>query len=148
MNPRMTGDMDIREVGAPVVAGASIDSNSDRIDMAGYEGVIFIAPIEDSVATGVAGLKIEQNSADSDSGMTLITGCSVTKTCAVNDDINGTLLTAEVYQPRQRYVQAVRTSATANIAFGTLTAILYGAKKLPITAHSTISGQVAVTSGA
>lgn len=147
-NPRITGDMLIGEVGAPIANASNTDSNSDILDMAGYEGVIFITPIEDSTATGVAGLKIEQSDTNADGGMALITGASVTKTCTVNDDINGTLLTAEVYQPRKRYVQAVRTSATANIAFGTIIAIRYGAKKLPVTADATISGSVAVTSPA
>jgi hypothetical protein len=141
-------NLTISECGAPVAAGSAIDSNSDRLDMAGYEGVIFIATIEDSVATGVAGLKVEQNSIDSDTGMALLAGTTVTKTCTVNDDINGTLLIVEVFQPRERYVQAVRTSATANIAFGTLLAIRYGRKKLPITADATVSASASVASPA
>ncbi len=148
MNPRITGDMLIGEVGAPIAAANNTDSNSDILDMAGYEGVIFIGSITDSVATGVATLKVEQSDTNADGGMALVTGCTVSKTCVADDDINNTLLTAEVFQPRKRYVQGVRGSATANIAFGTLIAIRYGAKKLPVTADATISGSVAVTSGA
>ena len=138
----------VREVGAPVAAAANTDSNSDRIDMQGYEGVLFVCPLEDSVATGVATLKVEQNTADSDSGMAALTGASAAATSASNDDLNGTLLVVDVYRPTERYVQAVRTSGTANIAFGTLTAILYGARELPVAAHTTVQASAVVASPA
>ena len=141
-------NVSVREVGAPVAAAANTDSNSDRIDMSGWEGVLFICPIEDSVATGVATLKAEQNSADSDSGMAALSGASAAATCATNDDLNGTLLVVDVYRPTERYVQAVRVSATANIAFGTVTAILYGPRELPVAEHATISDAAVVASPA
>lgn len=117
-------NLEFRVVGAPVANGSSTDSNSTRIDMAGYESVAFITVITDSTATGVAGLKIEENDADSDSGMAEVTGSAVSATCAVNDDINDTALASEVFKPAKRFVQAVRTSATANIAFGSVIAVL------------------------
>jgi hypothetical protein len=148
MNPALYQDVDIREVGAPIAAGSSIDGNSDRIDMAGYEGVIFVAPITDSADTGVATLTVEQNSADSDSGMAALSGAVATATSGANDDLNGQLLIVEVHRPRERYVQAVRTSGVANIAYGTVTAILYGARKKPISDHSTVLASATVTSPA
>ena len=42
----------------------------------------------------------------------------------------------------------MRTSATANIAFGTLIAILWGGSKCPIAEHSTILDAVNVASPA
>lgn len=144
-SPRITGDMLIGEVGAAIAAANNTDSNSDILDMAGYEGVIFIAALAASVATGVATLKIEQNVANQDAGMAALVGASASVT-AVGTELAGQLLTAEVYQPRERYVQAVRTSAVANIAFGALIAIRYGAKKLPIVNDATVAAAVAVTS--
>jgi hypothetical protein len=117
-------NFEIRYVGAAVAAAANTDSNSSRIDMAGYESVLFVCTITDSVATGVGTLKIEQNDEDSDSGMAAVTGAAAAATCAVNDDLNGTVLMAELRKPGQRYVQAVRTSAVANIAFGEVIASL------------------------
>lgn len=146
MTPTLLPNVSVREVGAPVAAALNTDSNSDRIDMAGYEGVLFVCPIEDSVATGVATLRIEQNTADSDAGMAVIAGSAATATSAANDDLNGKVLVVDVYRPRERYIQAVRISATANIAFGTLTAILYGPKTGPVTAHSTVLAQTVVSS--
>ncbi len=132
-----TQNFEIREVGAPVAAGATIDSNSDRIDMADYESVTFIAVVTDSVATGVATLTVEANDADSDSGMAAVTGAAATATCAVNDDINDKLLIVEVARPAKRYVQAVRTSLTANIAYGSVIAILKP-RRVPVVNHSTV----------
>ncbi len=130
-------NVEIRYVGAAVAAGSSIDSNSSRIDTTGYESIAFVSTITDSVATGVAAISVEYNDADSDSGMAVISGSSATLTCAVNDDINGKLLITEVRQPSKRYIQAVRTSATANIAYGEVIAILRP-YKLPVTQHSTV----------
>lgn len=117
-------NLEYRYVNAAVAAASNTDDNSTIIDMNGYESVTFVVPITDSVATGVATLKIEQNTVNSDVGMTAVSGAAATVTCAVNDDVNGTLLVAEVRKPSQRYVQAVITSATANIAFGDTIAIL------------------------
>ena len=125
----LSKNVEIRVVGAPVAAGSTIDNNSSRIDMQDYESVMFVAPITDSVATGVATLAIQQNDADSDSGMAAIDGSAATVTCAVNDDVNGTALVSEVYHPAKRYVQATRTSATANIAYGDVIAILVPRQK-------------------
>lgn len=115
---------EIRYVNAAVGAGSSIDDNSTRIDMSGYESVMFVVPITDSVNTGVATLTIQENDDDSDTGMTAVTGTASTVTSAGDDDLNGTVLVAEYRLPAKRYVQATLTSATANIAFGATLAIL------------------------
>jgi hypothetical protein len=134
----ITENIEIREVGAPVAAGATIDSNSDRIDMQDYESVTFIAVITDSVATGVAALTIESSDADSDDDMAAITGAVATVTSAVNDDVNGQLLVVEVRRPAKRFLQAVRTSLTANIAYGSVIALLKP-YRTPVTDHATVA---------
>lgn len=134
----LSKNVEVQIVGDPVANGSSTDNNSTRIDMSEYESVMFIAPITDSTATGVATITIEENSADSDSGMAAVTGTSATVTCATTDDINGTALITEVYKPSSRYVQLVRTSATANIAFGSVVAVLVP-KRLPATQGATVS---------
>ena len=99
---------------------------------------MFIAPITDSVATGVATLTIESSDADSDGAMAAIDGAVSTIASAVNDDINDRLLIVEVRQPAKRYVQAVRASATANIAYGSVIALLTP-RRLPVVDHSTVA---------
>lgn len=125
--------------GALVANASNTDSNSTRIDMSDAESVLFVTTIDDSAATGVATLKIEENDDDSDTGMTAVTGLTVSKTCAVNDDINNTLLIVEYSNPNKRYVQGVRVSATANIAFGPIIAIKRK-RIVPVTQGATVSG--------
>lgn len=140
----LSKSVDTREVLAPVGASSSIDSNSDILDMAGYDGVRFIVPIEDSAATGVATLTAQGNASNSDSGMAALTGAAATVTCVVNDDINGTLLIVDVLHPLLRYIQGTLTSSAANIAYGTMIAELYHSKKQPISDATTVSDVAAV----
>lgn len=128
----------IREIAAPVVAGASIDQNSDRIDMSGFESATFVVPITDCVDNGVATLAIEQNSVDSDTGMAALSGAVATSTSEANDDLNGSLLIVEVNKPRKRYLQAVLTSSVANIAFGNTIVILSGPRLKPVARHMSV----------
>lgn len=137
-----TKNFGLKECGAPVAAGSTIDSNSDIIDMSGYQSAIFVCPITDSVATGVASLTVEQNDANSDTGMSALSGAVASAVCAVNDDLNGKLLVVEVRRPQKRYIQAVRTSATANIAFGNMTVILNEPRTKPVAEDDTIADMV------
>lgn len=139
-------NLEIRYVNDAVVAGSSIDDNSTIIDMTGYESVTFMVPITDSVNTGVATLKVEQNTANSDSGMTAVSGASVSATSGANDDLNGLMLAVEVRNSGglSRYVQAVVTSATANIAYGATTAILKP-YRVPVTQGATVSASATVS---
>lgn len=136
---KLSDNLEVRYVGALVAAGTSIDNNSNRIDMQNYESVMFVAAITDSAATGVATLTIQSSDADSDAAMEAIDGTAKSKTCAVNDDINGTVLISEIYHPAKRYVQATRSSATANIAYGDIVAILTPRQK-PAVNGATVSG--------
>jgi len=141
-------NVEVREVNAPVAAGSSIDDASDIIDMAGWDGVMFVAPITDSVDTGVATLTVEQNTANSGSGMAALAGAVATATSAANDDLNGQLLVVDVFRPRERYVQGVLTSATANIAYGNMIAILYQSRAMPVVQGATVADSAVVTSPA
>jgi len=137
----ITDNLEIRVVGAAVSAGATIDSNSTIIDMQDYESVAFVTNIADSVATGVAALVIQQSDTNSDGGMASVSDTTATATCAVNDDLNGKALMSELRHPAKRYVQATRTSVTANIAYGEVIAILKP-RRLPVTQGATIADSV------
>lgn len=138
----------ILEVAAPISLADDTDTNTDRIDMSGWDGVVFITPITDSVDTGVAAITVEQDDEDADTNMAALSGAVATATSASNDDLNNTLLVVDVFRPRERYVQAAITSTTANIAFGTTIAILYNGSKLPITQDDTIQAIAQVASPA
>lgn len=135
----ITDNLEIRVVGAPVAAGASINSASDIIDMAGYESVTFVAAITGSVSTGIATLAIQTNDANSATGMAAVAGASSTVTSAGADDLASKVLLAELRKPGKRYVRAVRTSATANVTYGPVIAILKP-HRVPAAKGTTVAG--------
>lgn len=119
---------------AAVAAASNTDDDSDILDMSGFDGVVFATVITDSVDTGVATMTVEQNTANSASGMAALSSDAVaTATSAANDDLNSKLLIVDCYRPRERYLRVNRTSATANIAFGAVIAIQYRGVKSPVT---------------
>ncbi|MFC3097372.1 hypothetical protein [Alteraurantiacibacter palmitatis] len=140
----LTQNIEIHLVNDAVANASNTDDNSARIDMADYESATFIVPVVDSAATGVAALTVEASDADTDCAMAAINGATATLTCAVNDDINGKLLIVEVRNPPRRFIQAVITSAVANIAFGATT-VLLTPRRLPVVDHSTV-GAIAYVS--
>lgn len=125
--------------GAAVAMASDTDSNSSRLDMAGWDGVVFVTTITDCLKTGVGALTVEGNTTNADGGMAAISGAVATATSAANDDLNGQLLIVDVYRPQKRYVQGVRTSATANVAFGEILAIRYRGRKAPVTQGATVA---------
>jgi hypothetical protein len=145
---QILNEIEVMEVKAPIAAASNTDSNTDIIDTDDCEGVLFIVPITDCTATGVGTLTIEQNTANSDSGMAALSGAVATATSAQGDDLNGTLLIVDVNRPRERYIQGVLTSTVAEVAFGNTIAIKYGLRKKPRTQGATVSDSAAVASPA
>lgn len=146
MQPTLFGEVQVRHIGAPVAAANNTNNRSDRIDMAGYEGVMFIATVTTATANGVATARVEQNDVNSDSGMAAIAGAAAIGTSVSTGDLNNRLLVVDVFRPRERYLSLVRTSAAANIAFGPVIAILYGPKTKPTIDHASLIAKAAVTS--
>lgn len=128
----------ISEGHAPIANANDTDANSDILDMSGYDGVVFIVPIEDSANTGVATLTVEASTTSADTYMAAIAGAVATATDAGGDALNGKLLIVDVHKPLKRYVQAVLTSTVGLIAFGTCIAIRYAGHKAPVTADATV----------
>jgi hypothetical protein len=121
-----------------VAAAANTDDDSAIFDSDGFESVTFVASITDSVSGGVATLTVEQNSANSASGMAALSGGTDTMTSASNDDLNGLCLKIEVVRPRERYLRVNRASATQNIAFGDVIAIGIPHRKQPSSHTGTV----------
>ena len=117
---------------AAISAASNTDSDGAVLDMQDYDGAVFVVAIEDSVATGVATMTIEQ--CDTSGGTyAALSGAVATATCTVNDDLNTKLLIVDVYRPRERYLHCTLTSATANIAFGTQYQFAYHGRVAPVT---------------
>lgn len=138
-------NLEVRYIGDLVAAGSTIDNNATRIDMQDYESALFIAPITASVSTGVATLTIEHGDTDADTAGAAITGAVRSLTSAGTNDIAGKMLVVEVARPAKRYLQAVRTSATANITFGPITVVLMPKTRRPVTQHASVGTAVYVS---
>jgi hypothetical protein len=118
------------------VADGQAASASDILDMEGFEGVLFVAKVADVTNTCVLTLAAQQNTINSSTGMATLSG-SVTYTADATD-ADDDLLVLDVFKPRERYVRAVFTSATANAVKDGVIAIQYGARKVPISQGTTV----------
>jgi hypothetical protein len=140
----LLANLENRWVLAPVAAGSAINSVSARINMNSYESAMFIVPIDSSVATGVATLKVKGHTLDQDAGMTDIVNAIASKTSAGANDIANKLLIVEVRNSSYQFIQANLVSAVANIAFGN-TIVLLKTKTVPVTPHSTVAASAYVS---
>lgn len=125
MNQQLSKSVKIVWLKGLVANAANTDDDSEIVDTQGYDGVCFVCPITDCAQTGVATMTAEQNTANSGTGMAALAGAVATATSAATDDLNGKCLIVEVYRPLERYIRVNRVSATANIAFGDVIALLY-----------------------
>lgn len=144
---QLSKDVEIKWLKGAVANASNTDDDSAIVDMQGFDGVMFLCPLTDSAQTGVASMAVQQNTANSATGMATLTGMTATVTSAANDDVNGKLLIADVYRPMERYLRVKRTSATANMAFGDVIAILYHGRTGP-TAQAAAAAIVASASPA
>lgn len=130
MGRNLAKDVKLLAAGAAITAASNINSLGNAIDMTGFEGVMFIAPIEDCVATGVATVQVEQ--CDTSGGSyEALAGDDVVLTSVADDDLNQKYVVIDIYKPRKQWVKLRRKSATANIAYASAIAVLYGAQSRP-----------------
>lgn len=121
----------LTRVKSSVVAGTTaVDSNI--LDMAGFDGVMFVALLGTVTSGSVLTLVTQQNTANSTSGMATITGASAGVTDTAGEKSNGALI-VDVYRPLQRYVRAELTRTTANAVVDGILAIQYAAGHKPTT---------------
>lgn len=121
-------------------AAGTTDVESAILDMQGYEGVIFFTSFGTAAADNL--LKIQQNTANSTSGMADLTGTGVTSGASPsNEDV-----WSEVYRPRERYVRCIAVVDTSSTV-ESIWAIQYGARVVPVdnTTSGTIEGEMAAS---
>ena len=107
---------------------------SAAVDMAGYEGVLFVVSLGAITTTGIATVKVSQCDTSGGSYADL-TGTSVASTA--DGDAQGLIL-VEVINPLERYLKVTVTTATANVEIDSVTAIKFGAKAMPITENADV----------
>lgn len=128
--------VNITRVGNSAVAATS-DVETDILDMQGFDSVMFVAALGDVTSGSVLELEVQQNSANSSSGMAEI--ATTGQNTAGASDFDKKLLIGDVVRPKGRYVRAVLKRGTQNAVVDGIFAIQYGARDLPITQGSTVA---------
>ena len=123
---------------AATAAGAT-DVTGSTIDMAGYDGVLFLLDVGTLTATQVTSMRAQQGAASDASDMADLEG-SIAGPVADGDGQK--YLAIDVFKPAERYVRVIVDRATANAVLNGGVAILYHARDVPIT-QSTGAGGVA-----
>ena len=117
-----------------VAAGTSDLTSLGSVDMQNYESVMFIIQFGAIVSGAATSVKAQQ-SAD-DSSFADLEGTSQT----VLDTEDSTAFIIDINKALDRYVRPVILRATQNSTVESVTAILYGPRKMPITLDVSISG--------
>jgi len=121
-----------------VVAAAAVAATTEVVtsvlDMAGFDGVMFIALMGDVTASSVLTLTAKGNSANSTSSPTPVTQKATTAFTAAAADADSKVLMVDVAKPTLRYMFASLTRADQNAVVGGIIAIQYSANDKP-TAH-------------
>lgn len=127
-------------IAATTTAGAAGTTaiTSNAVDTAGYDGVCFIVPLGAIVNGAVTSMKMQQSSDDAATDdYTDVAGTSVT----IADTDDDKLKYLDVCRPGKRYVKLVISRATQNATIGGVIAILYSARKRPVTHGTGVAGE-------
>ena len=116
------------------VAAGTSDIDASSVDMQNYESVMFIVQFGAIVAGAVTSVNAKQSS--DDSSFADLAGTAV----AVADDDDNKAFVLDIVKPGDRYVKPYIVRGTQNATIESITAILYGARKMPITLDTTIGG--------
>lgn len=137
---QLSKNINVIKVSNGATAGTS-EVDSSILDMAGYDGVMFIVDLATVVDASVLTLNAQQNTANSTSGMATITGASATFTASTSS--NKALL-VDVYRPLQRYVRAAFTRTAQNATVNTIIAIQYKSQFRPTTLDASVIASATV----
>lgn len=112
-------------------AAGTTKRTSAILDMAGYDGVLFLAGLGTLIENGTLDVYVEQNTANSTSGMARIGAQSLHTVTAADALLTQASIAVDVYRPQERYVQANITPATQNAVILGIVAIRYKGRAKP-----------------
>lgn len=118
-------------------AAAQTLLTSDVLDMAGFDGVIFLALTGDVTDTCALALTAYGNSANSVSSPTPVSQGAATFTAGATS-ADSKLLMVDIYDPALQYAFATLARATADAAVGGIIAIQYSAECRPTTQSASV----------
>lgn len=123
---------DINPVVVSPAAGAATGTiTSSVLDMAGYEGVVYLALTGDATSGTVLTLTAKRNTANSTSSPTPTSGPVATYTSLSASDADSKLLVVDEFRPQERYSFCTLVIGTQNCVVGGIIALQYKAGKRP-----------------
>ena len=114
------------------VAAGTTDINSDIIDMANWDGVLFITSFGTITAGAVTSVLIQQDTDSAGGTMTALLGSGQ----AVADTDDDKCVIHDLYKPLERYVRATVDRGTQNAVINSIVAVQYRGSKTPATNDS------------
>jgi len=134
----LSKNVKVSQIRGYYAAGTSARTSS-IIDMAGYEGVMFIANFGTIINTGTIAFKAQQNTINSASGMADISGATKTATVtSTTAAYTQSCMILDVFQPVEEFLQVVITPAIQNAVILGVVAIQYSAKDKPPTNDASV----------
>jgi hypothetical protein len=123
---------------SPAASAATGTITSSVLDMAGYEGVMYLALTGDATSGTVLTLTAKENTANSTSSPTPTTGPSCTVTSASASDCDSKVLIVDEYRPVPRYNFCTLVIGTQNCVVGGIIAIQYQAHSRPTSQDASV----------
>lgn len=117
-------------------AAGQTKRTSDIIDMAGYDGVLFVAGLGTLIEAGTLDVYPEGNTINSASGMAEMAGTAAYTVTAAAAALTKSCVVVDIYRPLKQFIQCNITPATQNAVILGIVAIRYKGKFLP-EAHTT-----------
>lgn len=114
-------------------AAGQTKRTSDIIDMAGYEGCLFIAELGTVLENGTIDVFVEQNSSNTTVGMARLATTTVHTVTAADAALAKSCIIVDVYKPKEQFLQCNITPATQNAVILGITAIRYETRSAPKT---------------
>jgi len=137
----------ISVIANPVAAGQADNPSAHRVDMLGYDGVLFLFHVEVFAATACATVSVEGGATDADPTATgALTGATCTYTDTVGGVYDNSVLAINVYKPQLRYLATTRIGTVANVTWGPCIAIQYKASQVPVDHTLAVHGILASAS--
>lgn len=134
----LSGAVKITKIKDTTSAAGSTVLESSVLDMAGYDGVLFVTSFGTAAADNL--LKAKMSTANDSGTMGDIEGSAVAPGASDEDQW------LDVYRPRKRYLQLVAVRATST-KLGDMWAFQYGGRIKPVdnTDAGTITGELVVS---
>ena len=118
------------------VAGQTL-LTSDVIDMAGFDGVSFVALLGDVSDTCVLTLQAQQGDQSDGSDATNLSGVAATFTAGATD-ADDNMLALEVFRPTKRYVRVTLARTTANAVVDGILAVQSNPAEAPVVQDASV----------